>query len=137
MVIQRYICTFLLFFCFSIFAYASDARVWVNSKSKVYHCEGARWYGKTKKGFFINEVNAISRGYRAANNNRCSSDGRAAVNDLANEEGANNRVWLNIGSYVYHCQGTRYYGNTKRGRFMSQAEAIKLGARPSNGKRCN
>jgi len=125
-----------LFFVVHV-ANAVSSKVWVNSKSHVYHCEGARWYGKTKKGFFLEEVDAISRGYRAANNNRCSNAGRAAIDDALNQEGANNKVWINTKSMVYHCQGARHYGNTKRGRFMTQGEAITLGGRPADGKRCN
>ena len=41
--------------------------VWVNtgSKSKVYHKEGDRWYGKTKNGKYMTEADAIKAGYRA------------------------------------------------------------------------
>ena len=35
---------------------------------------------------------------------------------------ANVRVWVNTNSGVYHCPGTRLYGNTKSGRFMTQRE---------------
>ena len=77
---------------FSFDASAKSSEVWANSKSHVYDCEGDRWYGRTKKGFFIEEVDAISRGYRVANNNRCSNAGRSAINDIPNQEGANNKV---------------------------------------------
>jgi DNA uptake protein ComE-like DNA-binding protein len=40
--------------------------VWVNLESKVYHREGDRWYGKTKRGKFMAEADAIAAGYRAA-----------------------------------------------------------------------
>ncbi len=40
--------------------------VWVNLDSGVYHKEGARWYGKTKNGKFMNEADAIKAGYRSA-----------------------------------------------------------------------
>jgi DNA uptake protein ComE-like DNA-binding protein len=38
--------------------------VWVNTDSKVYHTEGDRWYGKTKKGEFMTESDALKAGYR-------------------------------------------------------------------------
>ena len=40
--------------------------VWVNLESKVYHKEGDRWYGMTKKGKYMTEADAIKAGYRAA-----------------------------------------------------------------------
>lgn len=36
--------------------------VWVNTKSKVYHTEGDRYYGKTKEGEFMTEEDAIKSG---------------------------------------------------------------------------
>ena len=46
------------------------------------------------------------------------------------------RVWVNTASRVYHCAGTRYYGNTKAGVFMTQEEAMASGSRPANGRMC-
>ena len=46
------------------------------------------------------------------------------------------RVWVNTGSGVYHCPGTRYFGNTKAGVYMTQAEARDDGYRPAYGRAC-
>lgn len=46
------------------------------------------------------------------------------------------RVWVNTSSGVYHCEGTRYYGNTKRGAFMSESAARAEGRRPAGGRSC-
>ena len=37
------------------------------------------------------------------------------------------QVWVNTKSGVYWKQGTRYYGKTKEGRYMSEEEAIRQG----------
>ena len=46
------------------------------------------------------------------------------------------KVWVNTASGVYHCPGTRWYGNTKRGEYMTQKEAQKKGNRPAYGRVC-
>ena len=50
--------------------------------------------------------------------------------------GGPDKVWLNTASNVYHCPGTRYYGTTKAGVYMTEAEAKAKGARPDHGKPC-
>jgi|GEM_PF-501874 len=46
------------------------------------------------------------------------------------------RVWVNTASNVYHCPGTRSYGKTIHGEYMTQAEAQKKANRPAFGKVC-
>jgi hypothetical protein len=50
--------------------------------------------------------------------------------------GGAGQVWVNTASNVYHCPGTRWYGKTKHGSFMSEAQAQAQGARPDHGKAC-
>jgi hypothetical protein len=38
-------------------------------------------------------------------------------------------VWVNVSTKVFHREGDRYYGNTKNGKFMTEADAVKAGYR--------
>lgn len=38
-------------------------------------------------------------------------------------------VWVNLESKVFHREGSRWYGKTKNGKFMTEAEASAAGYR--------
>jgi hypothetical protein len=45
------------------------------------------------------------------------------------------QVWVNTATGIYHYPGTRWYGHTKQGKFMSEKGAIAQGYRAArNGQ---
>jgi hypothetical protein len=40
-------------------------------------------------------------------------------------------VWVNTQAGTYHKQGTRWYGKTKHGKYMLEADALKAGYKPA------
>jgi hypothetical protein len=51
--------------------------------------------------------------------------------------GGAGKVWVNSASKVYHCEGTKYYGKTKAGSYMTEAEAKAAGNHADHGKACS
>lgn len=47
------------------------------------------------------------------------------------------KVWVNTPSKVYHCPGTKYYGKTKQGEYMTEGAAKAAGDRAEHGKACS
>lgn len=43
-----------------------EVKVWVNTKSGVYHCPGTHWYGTTKSGEYMKQSEAQQKGFRPA-----------------------------------------------------------------------
>lgn len=59
------------------------------------------------------------------------------VPETAAPGGGEGKVWVNAASKVYHCPGTKYYGKTKAGAYMSESDAKTAGNHPVNKKACS
>jgi serine/threonine protein kinase len=46
------------------------------------------------------------------------------------------KVWVNTESGTYHCPGTRWYGKTQEGEYMTQKEARDKGYHPAASRAC-
>ena len=47
--------------------------------------------------------------------------------------GGRGLVWVNTETHVYHKEGSRFYGTTRKGKYVSEADAIKEGDRAAAG----
>ena len=57
--------------------------------------------------------------------------GSAEANATPAPGGGHGMVWVNSESHIYHKEGSRFYGKTKQGKYVSEADAIKEGDRAS------
>jgi len=56
-----------------------------------------------------------------------TTDKSATAQTEAKVPPAKGMVWVNTSTKVYHREGDRWYGKTKEGKFMTEADAIKEG----------
>ncbi len=61
---------------------------------------------------------------------------QAAASKTAAPGGGPGLVWVNTATNVYHCNGDAFYGKTKAGAYMSEADAKAKGAHGEHGQIC-
>jgi hypothetical protein len=49
--------------------------------------------------------------------------------------GGHGQVWVNPETGVYHRTGSRFYGTTRKGKYMTEQDAIQAGYKPAPTKR--
>jgi cytoskeletal protein RodZ len=81
---------------------------------------------RSKKSTTAADAPAAAATTPAASTPTPSTPAKTTTTPPANSNGM---VWVNIDSGVYHKPGTRYYGKTKQGKYMTEADAIKAGYR--------
>lgn len=60
-----------------------------------------------------------------------SPSAAAAAPTVAQQPPVKGMVWVNLDTKIFHREGDRYYGKTKNGKFMTEADAVKAGYRES------
>jgi hypothetical protein len=87
-------------------------------------------------GFAKKHANAPSTATVAStpapvNASKSAKQTKPVVNAASAPGGGNGLVWVNTQTHVYHKQGSRYYGKTKQGKYISEQDAITEGDRPA------
>ena len=49
--------------------------------------------------------------------------------------GGTGQVWVNTETHVYHKEGSKWYGKTKQGKYLSEQDAIKEGDHPAKNEK--
>jgi DNA uptake protein ComE-like DNA-binding protein len=60
-----------------------------------------------------------------------SSTSNAGAAESAGPPPVKGMVWVNTETKVFHREGDKWYGNTKHGKYMNEADAVKAGYRES------
>jgi len=76
-----------------------------------------------------NPVSAIGSLFKPKTSPAPTSATKAATNATPAPGGGHGLVWVNTETHVYHKEGSRFYGTTKKGKYMTEADAVKEGAR--------
>lgn len=65
-----------------------------------------------------------------------ASTSTSASNMAEAPGGGADKVWINTKSNTYHCPGSKHYGKTKVGEYLTEAAAKAKGAHADHGKEC-
>jgi hypothetical protein len=107
------------------------------SAEKQGACRGHKgvkeWYGDEATAAQMSKVGTTTLPSTAASQ---SPAAKALVQSQAAPGGGAGQVWADDSTKVYHCRGDRYYGKTKKGEYMSEADAKAKGFRADHAKVC-
>lgn len=115
---------------------------YATSQSKTAGCRGHKGVKDWYLGAAVAPAPAVAPAAMAASAPKAMAPAAkpapAAMSNMAAAPGGGaGKVWVNTASNVYHCSDDRYYGKTKAGQYMSEADAKAKGARPDHGNGCS
>jgi hypothetical protein len=75
----------------------------------------------------------------AAAASKSSTASKSAPSATPAAGGGPGQVWVNTASKTkaYHCQGSKWYGTTKQGKYMSTSDAQAAGYHAAKGEKCS
>ena len=85
--------------------------------------------GKFSLGNLFKPKTSASPGAAAASPAPATRAATEAATNAPAPGGGHGLVWVNTESHVYHREGSRFYGTTKKGKYMTEQDAINEGDR--------
>ena len=117
---------------------------YTSTASKRGACGGHKgvkdWYGAAAEAAPAKTAMPAQTPAAAATKATAPSDSKMAAPSTTTAPAAGGgagQVWVNSGSKVYHCQGTKWYGKTKHGEYMTEAAAKAAGNHADHAKACS
>jgi len=90
------------------------------------------WIAAYKKYFHTSTPLSAGTKSQSLSKDATSNDG-SSNNDASSKSNtaATGKVWVNTDSGIYFLPGTRYFGKTRQGQYMTEAEARQKGYKPA------
>jgi hypothetical protein len=88
---------------------------------------------KTLADFFKPKTSPSPASSAAPATTSAGTKAETAAKGTPEPGGGHGLVWVNTETHVYHKEGSRFYGKTKKGKYVSEADAIKEGDRAAKG----